>query len=67
MPDDTMKEYLVEDHAYRLFKHLHGIDDDVELLPFDAAAGRAPADGVDRRRRQALRDAAARLRQRAAR
>jgi ribonucleoside-diphosphate reductase alpha chain len=37
MPDDTMKEYLVEDHAYRLYKHLHGIDDDVELLPFDPA------------------------------
>jgi ribonucleoside-diphosphate reductase alpha chain len=40
MPDDTMKEYLVEDHAYRLFKHLHGIDDEVALLPFEAAAGR---------------------------
>jgi ribonucleoside-diphosphate reductase alpha chain len=37
MPDDTMKEYLVEDHAYRLYKHLHGIDDTVELLPFDPA------------------------------
>ena len=32
-----MKEYLVEDHAYRLYKHLHGIDDEVELLPFDPA------------------------------
>jgi len=31
MPDDTMKEYLVEDHAYRLYKHLHGSDDSVEL------------------------------------
>ncbi len=41
MPDDTMKEYLVEDHAYRQFKHVHGIDDEVALLPFDAAAGRA--------------------------
>ena len=37
MPDETMKEYLVEDHAYRLYKHLHGIDDEVELLPFDPA------------------------------
>ena len=37
MPDDSMKEYLVEDHAYRLYKHLQGIDDEVELLPFDAA------------------------------
>jgi ribonucleoside-diphosphate reductase alpha chain len=35
MPDETMKEYLVEDHAYRLYKHLHGIDDEVLLLPFD--------------------------------
>ena len=41
MPDDSMKEYLVEDHAYRLFKHLHGIDEDVEMLPFDPAQGRA--------------------------
>ena len=40
MPDETMKEYLVEDHAFRLFKHLHGIDDDVELLPFDVAQER---------------------------
>ncbi len=39
MPDDTMKEYVVEDHAYRLFKHLHGIDDEVVLLPFDADPG----------------------------
>jgi ribonucleoside-diphosphate reductase alpha chain len=31
MPDDTMKEYLVEDHAYRLYKHMHGSDDTVEL------------------------------------
>ena len=36
MPDETMKEYLVEDHAYRLFKHRHGIDDEVLLLPFEA-------------------------------
>jgi ribonucleoside-diphosphate reductase alpha chain len=42
MPDDSMKEFPVEDHAYRLFKHRHGIDDDVELVPFDAAAGREP-------------------------
>jgi len=42
MPDDTMKEYVVEDHAYRLFKHLHGIGDDVELLTFDPAAQRSP-------------------------
>ena len=36
MADDTRKEYQVEDHAYRLFKHQHGIDDDVTVLPFDA-------------------------------
>ena len=66
MPDDTMKEYLVEDHAYRLFKHLHGIDDDVDarLVRCRQRARRAR---VDRRRRQAPRDAAADVRQRAAR
>jgi len=42
MPDDTMKEYLVEDYAYRLYKHLRGIDDTVELLPFDPVSGRTP-------------------------
>ena len=40
MPDETMKEYLVEDHAYRAYKHLQGIDDEVELLPFDPAQQR---------------------------
>ena len=54
MPDDTMKEYLVEDHAYRLYKHQHGVDDTVELLPFDPAQERPPgtvrreADGTRR-------------------
>jgi ribonucleoside-diphosphate reductase alpha chain len=33
MPDDTMKEYLVEDHAYRLYKHLKGVGDDTVELP----------------------------------
>jgi ribonucleoside-diphosphate reductase alpha chain len=33
MPDESMKEYQVEDHAYRLYKHLHGADDTVELPP----------------------------------
>jgi ribonucleoside-diphosphate reductase alpha chain len=42
MPDDSMKEFLVEDHAYRMFKHRHRIDDDVELAPFDANASHAP-------------------------
>jgi len=53
MPDDTMKEYLVEDHAYRLYKHLHGIDDEVEMLPFDPGesrpAGTVWGDARDRR------------------
>ena len=54
MPDETMKEYLVEDHAYRAFKHLHRIDDDVELLPFDPAqqqpAGAVWSDADGKRR-----------------
>ena len=36
MPDDTLREYPVEDHGYRLFKHLHNIGDDVTVVPFDA-------------------------------
>ncbi len=35
MPDESMKEYVVEDHAFRLYKHLQGIDAEVELVPFD--------------------------------
>ena len=42
MADDTRKEYHVEDHAYRLFKHLNGIDDDVSVVPFDAAQEEPP-------------------------
>src|SRR3954464_642018 len=42
MPDDSMKEFVVEDHAYRLFKHKHGIDAAVELVPFHASANRVP-------------------------
>ena len=42
MADDTRQEYHVEDHAYRVFKHLHGIDDDVTVLPFDAARALPP-------------------------
>ena len=42
MPDDTRREYRVEDHAYRLFKHLHGIDEDVTLLNADAAPDKSP-------------------------
>ena len=54
MPDETMKEYLVEDHAYRAYKHLYGIDDEVELLPFDPAQERPEgivwSDGGTKRR-----------------
>jgi ribonucleoside-diphosphate reductase alpha chain len=42
MPDESMKEYAVEDHAYRLFKHVHGIDDTVELVDFDASNAQLP-------------------------
>jgi len=42
MPDETMKEYLVEDHAYRVFKHLYGIGADVEMLPFDPTREKPP-------------------------
>ena len=44
MPDDTMKEFAVEDHAYRVFRHLHGLDDDVEVVKFDQANPREPGD-----------------------
>jgi ribonucleoside-diphosphate reductase alpha chain len=37
MADDSMKEFLVEDHAYRVFRHLHGLGEDVEIVPFDAS------------------------------
>src|SRR5207247_3497725 len=42
MADDTRKEYHVEDHAYRLFRHLHGIEDDVAVLPFDPSRALPP-------------------------
>jgi ribonucleoside-diphosphate reductase alpha chain len=42
MADDTRQEYPVEDHAYRVFKHLNGIDDEVTVLPFDAARSLPP-------------------------
>ena len=35
MPDDTKKEYVVEDHAYRLYKHMHEIDATVEIFAFN--------------------------------
>jgi ribonucleoside-diphosphate reductase alpha chain len=42
MPDDTMKEFLVEDHAYRAFRHHHGLDDSVEIVAYDPSAGHVP-------------------------
>ncbi|MFO1302468.1 MAG: adenosylcobalamin-dependent ribonucleoside-diphosphate reductase [Burkholderiales bacterium] len=42
MPDESMKEYAVEDHAYRLFKHVHGIGDDVTLLAYEAGNAQPP-------------------------
>jgi len=53
MADDSRREYRVEDHAYRLFKHLHGIDDQVTVVSSGAApdrpAGRVWQDGEGRR------------------
>ena len=37
MADESHRTYRVEDHAYRLYLHLHAIDDDVTVLPFDAS------------------------------
>jgi ribonucleoside-diphosphate reductase alpha chain len=42
MADETIKEYPVEDHAYRLYKNLHGIDEGVTVVPFDPAKGQHP-------------------------
>ncbi|MBS0325736.1 MAG: ribonucleoside-diphosphate reductase, adenosylcobalamin-dependent [Proteobacteria bacterium] len=57
MPDDTMKEFTVEDHALRVFRHLHRLDDDVAMVPWDAGAGHAPGEifaGADGRRSSML-------------
>ncbi|MBW6494951.1 MAG: adenosylcobalamin-dependent ribonucleoside-diphosphate reductase [Burkholderiaceae bacterium] len=42
MADNSLQTYLVEDHAYRVFRHHCGIADDVRMLPFDPARGIAP-------------------------
>ena len=44
MPDDSMKEFIVEDHAYRVFRHLHGLDEDVHIVPFDPSISRQPGE-----------------------
>ena len=47
MPDGSRKQYAVEDHAYRLYKQLHGIGEDVELLAWDPERGTAPGQTWD--------------------
>jgi ribonucleoside-diphosphate reductase alpha chain len=42
MPDETRKEYHVEDHAYRVWKRRYGIGEDVTVVPYDAARAIAP-------------------------
>ena len=59
MPDDTKKEYHVEDHAYRLYKHQNGIDDDVTVLPFDVTNGQRSGKRMGGRWRKAVCDVAA--------
>lgn len=45
MADDTKKEYVVEDHAYRLYKHMHGLDDSVEMIEFSEAEAKGHGPG----------------------
>jgi ribonucleoside-diphosphate reductase alpha chain len=42
MPDGSRAAYDVEDHAHRMFRRVHGIDDDVATVAFDAATGHSP-------------------------
>ncbi|HSO08036.1 MAG TPA: adenosylcobalamin-dependent ribonucleoside-diphosphate reductase, partial [Pelomicrobium sp.] len=42
MPDGSRKQYTVEDHAYRLYRHQRGLDDNVELLPWSAERALLP-------------------------
>jgi len=35
MRDGSRRSYRVEDHAHRVFRRIHGIDDDVATVPFD--------------------------------
>jgi ribonucleoside-diphosphate reductase alpha chain len=44
MPDESMKEFLVEDHAYRVFRHQHGLDEDVEIVKYDASNPHQPGE-----------------------
>ena len=60
MADGSRREYRVEDHAWRVYRALHGIDGDVIAVSFDPAqpAGDAPAPvvrtGADGRRHAML-------------
>jgi ribonucleoside-diphosphate reductase alpha chain len=54
MPDDSRKEYLVEDQAYRLYKHLKGIEPDVTVIPFDETKGHEPGEVWSERKRYAM-------------
>jgi ribonucleoside-diphosphate reductase alpha chain len=40
MADGSKKEYVVDDHAVRVYKHMNGIDADVEAVSFDPALGK---------------------------
>ncbi len=42
MPDGSRRAYVVEDHAYRLYKRLTGLGEDVTLLPWDPSRGVPP-------------------------
>jgi ribonucleoside-diphosphate reductase alpha chain len=58
MPDDTKKEYVVEDHAYRLYKHMRGIDATVEMIACTEAEAKQHTPGkvfeVEGRRKSVL-------------
>ena len=42
MPDDSLKTYRVEDHAYRAYRACHGIGSEVTVLPFDTQRRQPP-------------------------
>ena len=52
MPDDTKKEYVVEDHAYRLYKHMREIDATVEMIPVHPTQARQPRTGDESMRQR---------------
>ena len=42
MADNSLQTYLVEDRAYRLFRHHCGLGEDIRMVPFDPARKIAP-------------------------